>query len=129
MAQLGTSGIFLNHCRFRGFHAESDDYDSLIVGQNQPHTGRPLCTNNTLVRATHGWSAAIETSEQSVNLIQYLQNESRMRERGGSKSGGGEREWVEEEELPNRLSISLSWADVFKGRLEILRKLNYLPLR
>ena len=48
-----------------------------------------------------------------------------MRERGGVEGReSGCR--VEEEELPNRLSISLSWADVFKGRLEILRKFNYL---
>jgi hypothetical protein len=40
----------------------------------------------------HGWLVAIETSEQSVNLIQYLQSESQTNEREREKERKRERE-------------------------------------
>ncbi len=47
------------------------------------------------VAVLHGWLVAIETSEQSVNLIQYLQNESGVagrREEQGKRRGGKRKE-------------------------------------
>jgi hypothetical protein len=40
----------------------------------------------------HGWLVAIETSEQSVNLIQYLQSESQTNERERDREREKERE-------------------------------------